>query len=364
MPSSIRCSHVFAVVKLGTAASGSLASAAAYDRGRPLGGGLARSDARGLRRVHLLQSRRRRQARAGGREGVGAARQAVEQAPGAERVPRRHRPRGRSVVVVVDHDGARPVGVVHPPRLARRRLSPSGSTGRCPGGSRSAPPTGSCRWSRTGRGRGTSTTGDLDWNVSDAAPPALRGVFREEPRHLDLRWARDETHLDLRHSAFRDAIAQLAAPIRGIPKDELEGEDIRLHRRARTAAPGRDRRARRAHGGGDRRRRDRRHERPRGQPPGRRGARRTRPRPCANVTAPCRASWRPSPIVPSPTAGSTSACCSPWRVIGSVRHPAVARTSSTARRWRRSRRCSPRSSNGPSSRCTSTVTTRPSPRWR
>jgi hypothetical protein len=28
--------------------------------------------------------------------------------------------------------------------------------------------------------------GDLDWDLSDAAPPALRGAFREEPRHLDL----------------------------------------------------------------------------------------------------------------------------------------------------------------------------------
>jgi WD40 repeat protein len=78
-----------------------------------------------------------------------------------------------------------------------------------------------------------TTAGDLDWSVTDAAPPALRGVFQEEPRHLDLRWARDETQLDLRHSGFRDGIAQLAAPIRGIPKDELEGEDIRLHRRTR-----------------------------------------------------------------------------------------------------------------------------------
>ena len=86
------------------------------------------------------------------------------------------------------------------------------------------------------------TAGDLDWDVSDAAPPALRGVFAEEPRHLDLRWARDHDHLDLRHSTFRDGIAQLAAPMHGVPTDELEGEDIRLHRRAvrlrRTAIAG------------------------------------------------------------------------------------------------------------------------------
>jgi hypothetical protein len=67
---------------------------------------------------------------------------------------------------------------------------------------------------------------------STAVPPALRGVFVEEPFFLDLRWARDDGHLTLRHSRFRDAIAQLAAPMHGISKDDLEGEDVQLHRRA------------------------------------------------------------------------------------------------------------------------------------
>ena len=40
----------------------------------------------------------------------------------------------------------------------------------------------------------------------------------------------------MRLSRFRAAIAQIAAPIRGLPPDELEGEDIRLHRRARLLA--------------------------------------------------------------------------------------------------------------------------------
>jgi WD40 repeat protein len=69
-------------------------------------------------------------------------------------------------------------------------------------------------------------------------PPALRGVLIDEARHLDLRWARDETDLDLRNSRFRAAIADLAAPMHGIAKDELEGEDIRQHRRARRLARG------------------------------------------------------------------------------------------------------------------------------
>jgi hypothetical protein len=67
---------------------------------------------------------------------------------------------------------------------------------------------------------------------STAVPDALRGVLTEEPRHLDLRWARDDHHLSLQHSRFRDAIAQLAAPMHGVSKDDLEGDDVALHRRA------------------------------------------------------------------------------------------------------------------------------------
>jgi len=68
---------------------------------------------------------------------------------------------------------------------------------------------------------------------STAVPPALRKVFSEEPFFLDLRWARGSEHLSLQHSRFRDAIAQLAAPMHGVSKDDLEGEDVRQHRQAR-----------------------------------------------------------------------------------------------------------------------------------
>jgi WD40 repeat protein len=73
---------------------------------------------------------------------------------------------------------------------------------------------------------------------STAVPPALRGVFTEEPFFLDLRWARGSEHLSLHHSRFRDAIAQLAAPMHGISKDDLEGEDVRQHRRAKRLRSG------------------------------------------------------------------------------------------------------------------------------
>jgi hypothetical protein len=73
---------------------------------------------------------------------------------------------------------------------------------------------------------------------SSAVPPALRGVFTEEPLFLDLRWARSDEQLSLRHSRFRDAIARLAAPMHGVSKDDLEGEDVRHHRLARRLLSG------------------------------------------------------------------------------------------------------------------------------
>jgi WD40 repeat protein len=88
------------------------------------------------------------------------------------------------------------------------------------------------------------TAGEWDWDpdagrlVGDAVPDRLAAAIVEEPRHLDLRWAQAETDLDLRNSAFRSAVADLAAPMHGVAKDELEGEDIRQHRRARRVALG------------------------------------------------------------------------------------------------------------------------------
>jgi WD40 repeat protein len=88
------------------------------------------------------------------------------------------------------------------------------------------------------------TDGGFDWDVAahgligDAVPAGLREAVHEEPRFLDLRWARSETDLDLRNSRFRSAVADLAAPMHGVAKDELESEDIRQYRRARRLARG------------------------------------------------------------------------------------------------------------------------------
>ncbi len=72
--------------------------------------------------------------------------------------------------------------------------------------------------------------------VGSAVPEALRVGLGGEPRHLDLRWAAGEADLDLRHSGFRSAVADLAAPMHGLAKDEIVGEDIRQHRRVRRLA--------------------------------------------------------------------------------------------------------------------------------
>lgn len=81
---------------------------------------------------------------------------------------------------------------------------------------------------------------DFDWQRTTALPAALRGRFGEEPRWADLRWARTADDLSLSHPAFRNAIAELAAPLHGRPKDELASEEVRQHRRtlriARSAA--------------------------------------------------------------------------------------------------------------------------------
>ncbi len=88
------------------------------------------------------------------------------------------------------------------------------------------------------------TGGTLAWddemqdftNDSTAIPDALRGRFVGVPLYIDLVWARDASELGLRHTEFRAAVLHVASPIHGKPPEELEGEDIRLHRRARRLA--------------------------------------------------------------------------------------------------------------------------------
>ena len=89
------------------------------------------------------------------------------------------------------------------------------------------------------------TDGELGWDdvrgdftEGSSVPPSLRGWFESEPLWVDLRWARTEEQLSQRDPRFRDSVADLAAPLHGLPKDELVGEDVRLHRRAMRLARG------------------------------------------------------------------------------------------------------------------------------
>jgi WD40 repeat protein len=85
------------------------------------------------------------------------------------------------------------------------------------------------------------TDGELSWDNEEGRfkrgpdtplPEVLLTAFEEEPRFIDLRWARTGEHLSLSDPRFRDAVADLAAPIHGRPKDDLVGEEVRQHRRA------------------------------------------------------------------------------------------------------------------------------------
>ncbi|MER7079327.1 TIR domain-containing protein [Saccharopolyspora kobensis] len=72
---------------------------------------------------------------------------------------------------------------------------------------------------------------DFDWSRTTALPAVLRGAFEQEPRWVDLTWLDAEEQVDRANPRFRESIAEIAAPLRGLSKDELVGEHIRTHRR-------------------------------------------------------------------------------------------------------------------------------------
>ena len=105
------------------------------------------------------------------------------------------------------------------------------------------------RWWRANRTHDTFlialTDGELAWDeglkdfdAESAIPPGLRGWSPREPLWVDLRWARDERDVSMRNPRFRDSVGEVAAPLHGVPKDELIGEDISQHRRTLRLARG------------------------------------------------------------------------------------------------------------------------------
>jgi WD40 repeat protein len=75
------------------------------------------------------------------------------------------------------------------------------------------------------------TMGDFDWEKTTALPTSLRGAFTQEPRWIDLSWARTAEHVSLKNVTFQNQVADLAAPLHGRAKDDLVGEDVRQHQR-------------------------------------------------------------------------------------------------------------------------------------
>ena len=70
---------------------------------------------------------------------------------------------------------------------------------------------------------------DFDWSETTALPRNLKDYFTQEPLWLDLRWTKIQYTFDRKDPRFQDAVAGIASPIRGVPKDQLIGADIRQH---------------------------------------------------------------------------------------------------------------------------------------
>jgi hypothetical protein len=84
---------------------------------------------------------------------------------------------------------------------------------------------GDIRWDRQ--------SNDFDGSSTTCIPRALFGALPEEPRWVDLRWAKGHDRLSLRTPRFRDAIADLAAPLHAVAKEELVGAEAAQFSRTR-----------------------------------------------------------------------------------------------------------------------------------
>jgi WD40 repeat protein len=78
--------------------------------------------------------------------------------------------------------------------------------------------------------------GDFDWGKTNAISTTLKGVFPSEPLYADFHPAKTANKYSNTDPVFRDALLDVAAPLMGRPKDDLDGEDIRLHRKAERTA--------------------------------------------------------------------------------------------------------------------------------
>jgi WD40 repeat protein len=80
--------------------------------------------------------------------------------------------------------------------------------------------------------------GDFDWAKDPPLPRTMRGVFSEEPRWVNLKKAKEQGDVSLRNPEFRRAVADIAASLHHRDPEEIEGEDVRQHRRTVRLARG------------------------------------------------------------------------------------------------------------------------------
>ena len=78
--------------------------------------------------------------------------------------------------------------------------------------------------------------GDFDWKKTNAISPNLKGAYSTEPLYADFRAAKAANSYAKSDPAFRAPLLDVAAPLMGRPKDDLDGEDIRTHRRTEQIA--------------------------------------------------------------------------------------------------------------------------------
>lgn len=84
------------------------------------------------------------------------------------------------------------------------------------------------------------TDGDLSWNAERAAfdgldstalPATLVNAFIGEPFYLDMRWTRDQENLSLANDRFKHQLVQIAATLKGVPVEDIEGQEAEQYRR-------------------------------------------------------------------------------------------------------------------------------------
>lgn len=70
---------------------------------------------------------------------------------------------------------------------------------------------------------------DFDWRTTDALPRSLSRWFRAEPLWVNLQWTSSKSALSHRDPRLQEDLATLAAPLRGMSKDDLIGRDLKQH---------------------------------------------------------------------------------------------------------------------------------------